>query len=87
MTLRFTSRSLAGTCRKLVAVGTARLASMFATTRAAAPRSGSPSGSLGVAVAPSVATGVTGVTGADGAGAAGAFVAGATVGSGSPSRR
>ena len=40
MTLRLTSSSLAGTSRKLVAVGTARLASMLATMRAAAPRIG-----------------------------------------------
>src|SRR4051794_38744245 len=40
MTLRLTSSSLAGTSRKLVAVGTSRLASMLATMRAAAPRRG-----------------------------------------------
>src|SRR3954447_5360956 len=40
MTRRLTSSSLAGTSRKLVAVGTSRLASMLATIRAAAPRSG-----------------------------------------------
>ena len=34
MTRRLTSRSLAGTLRKLVAVGTSRLASMLATMRA-----------------------------------------------------
>ena len=43
MTRRLTSSSLAGTSRKLVAVGTPRLASMFSTMRAATPRSGSPS--------------------------------------------
>ncbi len=37
---RLTSRSRAGTVRTLVAVGTARLASMLATIREAAPRSG-----------------------------------------------
>src|SRR5271168_5239963 len=37
---RLTSRSRAGTVRTLVAVGTARLASMLATMREAAPRSG-----------------------------------------------
>ena len=37
MTRRLTSSSLAGTSRKLVAVGTSRLASMLATMRAAAP--------------------------------------------------
>src|ERR1700761_4653404 len=39
-TRRLTSRSRAGTVRTLVAVGTARLASMLATMREAAPRSG-----------------------------------------------
>ena len=38
---RLTSSSLAGTARTDVAVGTSRLASMFSTMRAAAPRSGS----------------------------------------------
>src|ERR1700730_11726474 len=42
-TRRFTSRSRAGTTRKLVAVGTLTLASMLAAMRAAAPRSGTPS--------------------------------------------
>src|SRR5271168_1515407 len=37
---RLTSRSRAGTVRTLVAVGTARLASMLATIREAAPRNG-----------------------------------------------
>src|SRR5918994_2469 len=45
MTRRLTSSSLAGTLRKLVAVGTSRLASMLVTMRAAAPRSGSPGSS------------------------------------------
>ena len=40
MIRRLTSSSLAGTLRKLVAVGTSRLASMLATMRAAAPRIG-----------------------------------------------
>ena len=47
---RFTSSSLAGTVRTDVAVGTARLASMFSAVRAAAPRSGSvssPSSTIG----------------------------------------
>ncbi len=47
---RLTSRSLAGTTRTDVAVGTPRLASMFSTVRAAAPRSGSgssPSSTIG----------------------------------------
>ena len=49
MTLRLTSSSLAGTLRKLVAVGTARLRSMLATIAAPAPRIGSPGSSTGVA--------------------------------------
>src|SRR6185312_3256851 len=40
ITMRLSINSLAGTARTLVAVGTVRLVSMFATTRAAAPRSG-----------------------------------------------
>src|SRR5690349_948423 len=48
MTRRLTSSSLAGTLRKLVAVGTARLRSMFATTAAPAPRLGSPGSPAGV---------------------------------------
>ena len=43
-TLRLTSSSRAGTARALVAVGTARLASMLATRRAAPPRRGRTSG-------------------------------------------
>jgi hypothetical protein len=38
--MRLSMSSLAGTARTLVAVGTVRLDSMLATTRAAAPRSG-----------------------------------------------
>ena len=37
MTVRLSMSSLAGTARTLVAVGTARLASMLSTTRAAGP--------------------------------------------------
>src|SRR4051812_33866228 len=40
ITVRLSTSSFAGTARTLVAVGTARLASMLATTREAAPRSG-----------------------------------------------
>src|SRR3954468_14129159 len=43
MTLRLTSSSLAGTLRKLVAVGTSRLASMFLTITAPTPLINSPS--------------------------------------------
>ena len=46
MTTRLSMRSLAGTARTLVAVGTVRLASMLVTVRAAAPRSGCTSSSL-----------------------------------------
>ncbi len=65
MTMRLSQRSLTGTERTLVAVGTVRLASMFCTVRAGAPlrtvKEGSSlaaascvfSGSLGVGLAPS----------------------------------
>ena len=56
MTRRFTSNSLAGTSRNDVAVGTARLASMLVTIRAAAPLSGSP----GTSTVPSAAIPVDG---------------------------
>jgi hypothetical protein len=45
ITTRLSAINLAGTARTLVAVGTASDASMFATTRAAAPRSGATVGS------------------------------------------
>src|SRR6266550_3184417 len=51
ITIRLSAISLAGTERTLVAVGTASDASMFVTTRAEAPRSGTisaPGGTLGV---------------------------------------
>ena len=47
MTTRLSTSSLAGTARTLVAVGTARLASMLVTVRAAAPFSGRPPGVVG----------------------------------------
>ena len=88
MIFRLTSRSLAGTTRKLVAVGTPRLASMFSTMRAATPRMGSPGASgagalasalalaLAVAVAGASAAGFAGsAAGAEPAGAGGAAVA------------
>src|SRR3954469_16595442 len=72
---RLTSMSLAGTSRKLVAVGTPSDASMLVTMRAAAPRSGSPSGGaagaggVGAAVATGVGVGVaTEAVAADAAG-------------------
>src|SRR5690606_6571224 len=80
MTLRFTSRSLAGTSRKLVAVGTPRLASMFATMRAAAPRIGVPFGSTGSTAAGAAAfagafAGAEAAGGAAGEGAGAVWVA------------
>src|SRR4029077_20435728 len=80
---RLTSSSLAGTTRTEVAVGTPRLASMFSTVRAAAPRSGSgssPSSTIGPgradagvgATGAGVAAGAASATGATGAGGAGA---------------
>ena len=52
MTLRFTSNNFAGTLRKLVAVGTVRLFSIFVAIAAETPRngSGSPSGIISDAV-------------------------------------
>ncbi len=44
---RLTSRSLAGTERTLVAVGTDSDAAMFSAIRAAAPRSGAATGAAG----------------------------------------
>ena len=61
MTLRFTSSNLAGTLRKLVAVGTVRLRSMFAAIAAPAPRMGLPGSS---SVADAVAVVLAAATGA-----------------------
>src|SRR6478672_6868969 len=95
MTTRLSMRSLAGTARTLVAVGTARLLSMFVTTRAAGPRSGTVSSSLvgpvgltagasrGVGLAGSAALGSAGASaGAAWAALAGAGVAGTAAGAG-----
>src|SRR6476661_5420593 len=98
MTARLSMRSLAGTARTLVAVGTARLLSMFVTTRAAGPRSGTVSSSLvgpvgltagasrGVGLAGSAALGSAGASvgaaGAAWAALAGAGVAGTATGAG-----
>src|SRR5208282_6464558 len=87
ITIRLSTRSMAGIARTLVAVGTVRLAVMFAAVRAAAPRSrtsveccASAGGAAGLAGAGRVdETGARGpVAGAAGAGApgAGAAVAG-----------
>src|SRR6185369_4282080 len=69
ITMRLSASSLAGTARTLVAVGTARDASMFWTIFAATPRIG--------AVEPLAGAGVAGVAGAVAAGAAAALAAGA----------
>ena len=80
MTRRLTSRSLAGTSRKLVAVGTSRLAAMLATMRAPAPRMGSPTTSAGAAVGAAAGAGaasaVAGAVAAAGAAAAASRAAG-----------
>src|SRR5262245_41273763 len=83
MTLRLTSRSLAGMFRKLVAVGTARLRSMLATMSAPAPRIGSPTGP-GSAAGASGGDGAAGVVAGAAGGGAGAGPLGgpATVGGG-----
>ena len=70
MTVRLSMSSFAGTARTLVAVGTVRLASIFATTRAAAPLR--TVGSVGVA----------GEAAVMGAGAGAGTGAGAGVGAG-----
>ena len=81
MTLRLTSSSLAGTLRKLVAVGTARLRSMLAAIAAAAPFSAVPgssstTGLAGAGLAGGAATlGVVVGAGAAAGSAAGAGVA------------
>ena len=88
---RLTSTSFAATVRTDVAVGTARLASMLSTTRAAAPRRGSgvsPSITSG-APAAGFAGGAAGV-GVGAAGAAGAAAGTFTIGTGpvaGPARR
>jgi hypothetical protein len=83
MTLRLTSSSLAGMSRKLVAVGTRRLVSMFSTMRAATPRSGWPGCSacsgFSALAAGAGAAGAGCGAGAAGAGAAGAGAGGAMV--------
>src|SRR3954470_8563757 len=81
MTTRLSISSLAGMARTLVAVGTARLASMLLTTRAAAPRSGWRGvavSAAGIWVAGAWAVGV----GAGLAAGAAAFAAGAFTGAG-----
>src|SRR3954454_10649446 len=55
ITTRLSISSLAGTARTLVAVGTVRLVSMLATTRAAGPRRGALSASSDRAGAGAVA--------------------------------
>src|SRR5579875_2620316 len=63
---RLTSSSRAGITRKLVAVGTPRLAVMLATTRAAAPRSGVASTASFAAAGPGGADPVAGAGGRGG---------------------
>lgn len=75
--LRLTSSNFAGTFRKLVAVGTVRLFSMFSTIRAATPRIGVPS-SLATPFSDEAAA-VWGVGCGVAAGAGSEFVAGAAV--------
>ena len=69
MTLRLTSSSLAGTSRKLVAVGTSRLASMFVDDAGRAPRRGSGS----VASAAAAAASTTALEAAAGVGSGDGF--------------
>src|SRR3984957_19744076 len=70
MTIRLSMGRFAGTARTLVAVGTPRLATMFAAVRAAAPRSLLTSASAGGADAAPLACGwAAGLAGGAGAGA------------------
>ena len=64
MARRFTSRSRAGTLRKLVAVGTVRLRSMLATMAAPEPRMGSGGVADVGAVTAGLATGAFSTEGA-----------------------
>ncbi len=85
ITRRLISRSLAGTLRKLVAVGTARLRCMLATIMALAPRMRLPASSCGAAepsaggVAAGVFAGAAAAGACAGAGAAVTGAAGAVV--------
>src|SRR3954471_17835400 len=88
MTVRLSARSLAGTARTLVAVGTVRLVSMLATTRAAAPFSGvfaepAAGATAGVGAAGVAAAGGAAAAGAGGGGAAAAAGAAAGAATGS----
>src|SRR3954447_7380774 len=83
MTVRLSTSNFAGTARTLVAVGTVRLASMFATTRDAAPRRGrrSPVVGGGAGCSAAAAAAAVGWAGAGrAAGAAGAGFSGAGAG-------
>src|SRR6056297_3720399 len=82
ITLRLTSSSLAGTLRKLVAVGTVRLRSMLAAIAAPTPRIGLPGSSSGFSFGVGSAAGA-GFAAGDGAAVAGAGPAFAAAGAGS----
>ena len=78
---RFTSSRRAGTVRTEVAVGTPRLASMFTTVRAAAPRSGSGASPSAVgALAAGAGVAAAGAGAGDDAGAGAGAGAGAAAG-------
>src|SRR3954471_19478772 len=88
ITVRLSASSLAGTDRTLVAVGTVRLVSMLATTRAAAPLSGVVATRAGGATetGAAAATGAAGAAAGAGAGAAaGAAAGGAAAAAGAAS--
>src|SRR5688572_30264981 len=80
MTLRLTSSSFAGTLRKLVAVGTVRLRSMFAAIATPAPRIGSPASDPALAAGVGDAAGGADCAIATGDAGAGATGAGAAAG-------
>src|SRR5262245_6919865 len=82
MTIRLSIRSLAGTARTEVAVGTSRLVSMLVTTRAWAPRSGSITSPLSLAAPVAGCRSAVGLAGCGGAALAGAGRAGCGAGGG-----
>src|SRR6516162_6832787 len=82
ITMRLSTRSLAGMARTLVAVGTLRLAAMFSAVRAAAPRSRTTFSCAGAAAAAGSGPGLP--SGAGRAGAVGVLGGGAAAGAAPP---
>src|SRR6516162_1861301 len=82
ITMRLSTRSLAGMARTLVAVGTLRLAAMFSAVRAAVPRSRTTFSCAGAAAAAGSGPGLP--SGAGRAGAVGVLGGGAAAGADVP---